>query len=113
MRRTAPGQSFSNSVLGMLPFTAGPAATAVIGFGAKSTAAKLGFLAVWMTPVMLTPFVGTLGAITAQWLIILGLSPEPRLRVKTVAQLIMFWVILMGVTIGGLKAMRSFGPHFQ
>ena len=113
LRRTAPGQSFSNAVLGMLPFTAGPAATAVIGFGAKSTAAKLGFLAVWMTPVMLTPFVGTVGAVTAQWLIILGISPEPRLRVKTVAQLIMFWVILMGVTIGGLRAMRSFGPHFQ
>jgi RNA polymerase sigma factor (sigma-70 family) len=113
LRRTAPGPAFSNSVILMLPLAAGPAATAALSIGTKGLVAKLGFLAVWMTPVVLTPFVGTLGGIAAQWLIILGAPPEPRLRVKTMGRLLIFWMLLMGATIGVLAAMRSLGHHFE
>ena len=49
LRRTAPGQAFSGAVLAAMPLTAGSAATAGVGAGAKGTAAaKSGFLAAWL-----------------------------------------------------------------
>ena len=109
LQRTAPGQVFSNAVLAVLPMGAVPAAVSGVGAGAKSSAAtKSGFLTAW-----LAPFAGILAGLVAQCLIIRATTPERRLRVKKTVQLIVSWVLLMGLAVGGENAVRWLGYHFE
>ena len=63
LSRTAPGQTFSNAVLAMLP--AVPAATVGAGVAGKSAAmAKSGSMAAWLAP--LTPFLGVFAGIDGE-----------------------------------------------
>jgi RNA polymerase sigma factor (sigma-70 family) len=109
LRRTAPGQAFSSAVFAALPLAAGPAATAGMGAGAKGTAAaKTGFLAVWVAP-----FIGILAGILAQWLVIRATTPDPKLRVKMILQIIVGWILLMGVAIAGPSAVFSLKHYYN
>jgi RNA polymerase sigma factor (sigma-70 family) len=109
LQRTAPGQAFSNAVLAVLPLAAGPAATAGVGAGAKGTAAaKSGFLAAWVAP-----FIGIAAGIVAQWLIICATTTDRKLRVKRIVQIIVGWILLLGVAIAGPNAVIALRHHFQ
>ena len=109
LRRTAPGQAFSGAVLAMLPLAAGSAATAGVGAGAKGTAAaKSGFLA-----ACVAPFIGILAGIVAQWLIICASTTDRKLRVKSIVQIIVFWIVVLGVAIAGPNALFSLRRHFN
>jgi RNA polymerase sigma factor (sigma-70 family) len=108
LRRTAPSQAFSNAVLAVLPLAAGPAAAAGVGAGAKGTAAaKSGFLAAWVAP-----FIGIFAGIVAQWLIIRATTTEGKPRVKKLVQLVVSWIVVLGVAIAGEQAVYSLARHF-
>jgi RNA polymerase sigma factor (sigma-70 family) len=104
LRRTAPGQSFSGAVLAALPMTAGPAAAA--GAVSKGTAAKSGFLAMWVAP-----FIGILAGIFAQWLVIRATTTDAKLRARMILQIIAGWIVLMGIAIAGPNAV-SYLRHY-
>jgi RNA polymerase sigma factor (sigma-70 family) len=107
LRRTAPGEAFSNAVLAGLPLAAGPAVGA--GVGAKGTAAaKSGFLA-----SLATPFIGILAGIGAQWLIIRATTDDRNLRIKKLAATVFTWVAVVGIAVGGEKAVHAMGRHFE
>jgi len=109
LQRTAPGEAFSGAVLAALPLAAGPAAAAGAGVGAKGTAAaKSGFLAAWVAP-----FIGILAGIVAQWLIICASTTDRKLRVKKLVQLIVGWILLIGVAIAGPNAVFSLRHRFD
>ncbi len=109
LQRTAPGEAFSGAVLAALPLAAGPAAAAGVGAGAKGTAAaKSGFLAAWVAP-----FIGIAAGVVAQCLIIRATTTERKLRIKRTVQLIVGWILLMGVAIAGPNAVHSLGHHFE
>jgi RNA polymerase sigma factor (sigma-70 family) len=110
LRQTVPGQAFSGAVLAALPSVAGTAATA--GAGAKgAAAAKSGFLATLMAP--LAPFLGIAASVGAQCLIIRATTTDRRVRVRMMAQAIIFWVIVIGLAWGGENSVQSLGYHFQ
>jgi RNA polymerase sigma factor (sigma-70 family) len=108
LRRTAPGQAFSNAVLAVLPLAAGPAAAAGVGAGAKGSAvAKSGFLAVW-----LAPFIGIFVGFATQWLMIRAGATGRERRAKTIA-LIIAWILAVGFAVGGEYAVQLLGHHFR
>jgi len=110
--RTAPGQAFSGAVFAALPLAAGPAATASLGVGAKGTAAaKSGFVATWLAP--LAPFLGIAAGVGAQCLLIRAGTTDRKLRARKMAQVIIGWVVVIGLAWGGENAVRSLGRHFQ
>jgi RNA polymerase sigma factor (sigma-70 family) len=112
LRRTAPGQAFSGAVFAALPLVAGPAATAGLGMGAKGTAAaKSGFVAAWLAP--LAPFLGIAAGAGAQCLLIRAGTTDRKLRARKMAQVIVGWVVVIGLAWGGENTMRSLGRHFQ
>ena len=110
--RTAPGQAFSGAVFAALPLAAGPAAMAGLGMGAKGTAAaKSGFVATWLAP--LVPFLGIAAGAGAQCLLIHAGTTDRKVRARKMAQVIVYWVVVIGLAWGGENAMRSLGRHFQ
>ncbi|HUJ09232.1 MAG TPA: sigma-70 family RNA polymerase sigma factor [Verrucomicrobiae bacterium] len=107
LSRTGPTQAFTMGVLAVLP--AGPATMLGVGMSGKSSAAaKSGFLAAWVAP-----FIGIAAGVVAQCLIIRAITPDRKLRVKRTVQLIVGWIVLMGVAIAGPNAMLSLGHHFE
>jgi RNA polymerase sigma factor (sigma-70 family) len=112
LRRTAPGQAFSGAVLAMLPLAAGPVATAGVGAGAKGTAAaKSGFLAVWLWP--LVPLFGIAAGAGAQCLMIRSTTANRKERLKQIAIVIAFWVVYLGMAVCGDSALRALARHFE
>ena len=100
LRRTAPGQAFSGAVLAVLPLAAGSVATAGVGAGAKGTAAaKSGFLAVWLWP--LVPFLGIAAGAGAQCLMIHSATANRKERLKQSAIVLAFWVVYLGMAMCG------------
>ncbi len=111
LQRTAPGQAFSGAVFAALPLVAGPAATAGLGIGAKGTAAaKSGFIATWLAP--LTPFLGIAAGAGAQCLLIRNTTSDPRVRARKMGQVIVSWVVVIGLAWGGEIAVRSLAHHY-
>ncbi len=112
LRRTAPGQAFSGAVLAMLPLAAGPVATAGVVAGAKGTAAaKSGFLAVWLWP--LVPFLGIAAGTGAQCLMIRSTTANRTERFKQIAVVIAFWVVYLGMAMCGDLGLRGLARHFE
>jgi RNA polymerase sigma factor (sigma-70 family) len=110
--RTAPGQAFSGAVFAALPLATGPVATAGMGAGAKGTAAaKSGFLATCLG--FLAPFVGILAGIVAQCLIVRVTTTDRKLRVKRIVQIIVSWILLMGIAVAGPNAVFFLRQHFN
>jgi hypothetical protein len=102
LRRTAPGQAFSNAVLAALPLTAGSAATAGVGAAAKGTAAaKSGFLGAWLGPL-----IGIVGGITAHWLVVRAAPTAREYRLKKFV-FTGFWIFVLGWCVAGQLAMRA------
>ena len=76
LSRTAPGQTFSNAVLAMLPAVS--AATVGAGVAGKGAAmAKSGLMAAWLAP--LTPFLGVFAGIMVNWISVRS-APTARER---------------------------------
>jgi RNA polymerase sigma factor (sigma-70 family) len=112
LRRTVPGHAFSGAVFAALPMVAGPAATAGLGMGAKGTvAAKSGFVATWLA--LLAPFLGIAAGVGAQCLLIRAGTTDRKLRARKMTQVIVGWVVLIGLAWGGENAVRSLAEHFQ
>jgi RNA polymerase sigma factor (sigma-70 family) len=112
LRQTAPGNVFSGAVLTALPMAAGPAAAAGLGAGVKGTAAaKSGFMAAWLMP--LAPFLGILAGAGAQCLLIRAGTTDRKARARKMAQVILYWVVVIGLAWGGENVMPSMGRHFQ
>ena len=113
LRRTAPGQAFSGAVLAMLPLAAaGPAATAGLGAGAKGTAAaKSGFLTALLLP--LTPLLGIAAGVGAQCLLARSSTDDRKDRLKQIAVIVTFWIVYLGLAMGGETAMRVLSRHFE
>jgi len=112
LRRSVPGQAFSGAVLAMLPLAAGPVATAGVGAGAKGTAAaKSGFLAVWLWP--LVPFLGIAAGAGAQCLMNRSMTSNRKERLKQNVIVIAFWVVYLGMAMGGDFSLRALARHFE
>jgi len=110
--RTAPGRAFSGAVVAALPMAAGPAAATGVGLGAKGTAAaKSGFIATWLAP--LTPFLGIAAGAGAQCLLISKANTDPKVRIKKMAQVILYWVVAIGLAWLGEDAVRWLAQHFE
>lgn len=108
LSRSAPGQSFSNSVLAMLP-TASAAATGIGVAGKGTAAAKSGFVAAWLAP--LAPFVGIFAGILSHWQAVRSAPTARERRVQKICFLIVWtFVLLWGVA--GQYAMRALRFHF-
>ncbi|HEY1661242.1 MAG TPA: RNA polymerase sigma factor [Verrucomicrobiae bacterium] len=106
LRRTAPGEAFSGSVLAALPLMAG-SATASAGMAGKGTAAaKSGLLAAW-----LLPFIGIFTGFAAQWMMIRGGTARER-RTRRV-ELIITWIFVVGFVVGGQFAVQYLGRHYR
>jgi RNA polymerase sigma factor (sigma-70 family) len=103
LSRTAPGQSFSNAVLAMLP--AVPAATVGAGLAGKSAAmAKSGSMTAWLAP--LTPFLGVFAAMMVNWISVRG-APTARERRFQRLWLSCFWTFVLGWVEAGQFAVRA------
>jgi len=112
LRRSAPGQAFSGAVFAALPLAVGPAAAASVGAGAKGTAAaKPGFLAAWLVP--LAPFLGIAAGVAAQCLIIRHTTSDRKLRFRQMVLVIVVWVVMIGLAVGGEAATRALGHRFE
>lgn len=112
LARTAPGQAFSSAVLAALPLAAGSAATAGVGVGTKgAAAAKSGFLAVWLAP--LAPFLGIAAGVGAHWLVTRDSTPDRAWRAKSMAGVIVFWVVYLGLAILGENLIQTLGHRFD
>ncbi len=111
LTRTAPGQQFTGAVLAALPLAAGSAATAGAGLGVKGTAAaKSGFLAAWLAT--LAPFIGILGGIASQWLVIRATTDARERRLQKIWFTI-FWVFVLAWCLPAKSAMKSLSQHFE
>jgi RNA polymerase sigma factor (sigma-70 family) len=103
LSRTAPGQSFSNAVLAMLP--AAPAATVGAGMAGKGAAmAKSGSLAAWLMP--LAPFVGVLGGLVSHWQVV-RTAPTARERRFQKICFLAVWTFVLAWGIAGQYAMMA------
>ena len=109
LRRTAPSQAFSGAVVAMLPLAAGPAMGAAgVNFSAKGAAAvKAGFFASLLVP--LAPFLGIAAGLAAHWLIIREATTEGKVRSKRIAQVIVGWILYLGLAVGGEAALHMLG----
>ena len=109
LTRTAPGQSFSNAVLAMLPATS---ATSIgLGMAGKGTAAaKSGFLAAWIVP--LAPFVGVLGGILSNWLSIRGACTARERRFQKLA-FGALWTFVLVWALPGQFAVQALRQHYS
>lgn len=103
LSRTAPGQSFSNAVLAMLP--AVPAATMGGGVAGKGTAmAKSGSMAAWLAP--LTPFLGVFAGMVVNWISVRS-APTARERRFQGLWLSCFWIFVLGWGVAGQYAVQA------
>ncbi len=106
LRRTAPNQSFSSVVMSALPLAMTPAATVSLGAGAKgAAAAKSGFLAACLLPIA-----GFLAGAASQWVIVRATTRE-RDRPAKYLQLIVSWIVLLGVPVFASGALQYLGDH--
>jgi hypothetical protein len=116
LQRTTPGKVFTVGVLAVLPVLAPSAKAATIGAAAgAATAAKgttaaksggvLGLLGAWLTPI-----IGIVGSIAAQWLIVRA-APTPReRRVKKLA-FIVLWIFALAWAWAGQLTLRALARH--
>ncbi len=112
LHRSAPSPAFSGAVLAALPLAVGPSAAVGVSAGAKGTAAaKSSFLAAWLAP--LAPFVGILAGVAAQCLIIRHTTTDRTLRGKRILQVVVGWIVMMGLAVGGETAMWALAHHFD
>jgi len=103
LSRSAPGQSFSNAVLAMLP--AASAATVGAGVAGKGAAiAKSGSMAACLGP--LAPFLGVFAALMVNWISVRS-APTARERRFQSIWLTCFWVFALGWTVPGQIALRA------
>jgi RNA polymerase sigma factor (sigma-70 family) len=110
LTRTAPGQEFSLGVLAALPMVAASAASAGVGMGAKGTAAaKSGVLASCLAA--LAPFIGILGGIASQWLVIRATTDARERRFQKI-WFSVFWVFVLVWCMPAKSAMKSLRHHF-
>jgi hypothetical protein len=87
---------------------AASAASAGAGWGAKgATAAKSGFLAAWLLPLL-----GLVGGITAHWLVVRAAPTDRERRVKKIAY-ISLWVFILGWCLPAQFAMNSLSRRFD
>jgi RNA polymerase sigma factor (sigma-70 family) len=108
LTRTAPGQEFSGAVLAALPMAAASAATATAGATAKGTvAAKSGFLAVWLAPIL-----GIVSAIFAQWLVVRAAPTDRERRAKRNA-FIGLWIFALTWCLPVQFAMNYLSRRFE
>ena len=108
LSRTAPGQSFSNAVLAMLPATS--VATAGAGQAGKGAAmAKSGFLAPWLAT--LAPFIGVIGGFVAHWQVV-RLAPTARERRFQKICFLFVWTFVLAWGIAGQYAMWALRYRF-
>jgi hypothetical protein len=83
-----------------------------VGLGAKGTAAaKSGFIATWLAP--LTPFLGIAAGAGAQCLLIRNTTTDRRVRAKRMAEVIICWVVAIGLAWGGEITVRFLANHFD
>jgi len=106
LRRTAPGQAFSGAVLAALPLAGGPAAAVGASAGLKGTAAAKSGLLV----ACLAPFIGILAGFAAQWLMFGGTTGRERHGKRI--ELIVTWILTVGIALGGQQLVRYMGSHF-
>jgi RNA polymerase sigma factor (sigma-70 family) len=112
LARTAPGQAFSSAVLAALPMAAGTAATAGLGAGTKgAVATKSGVLAACLAP--LAPFLGIAAGVGAHWLIIRDSTPDRARRAKSMACVVGFWMVYLGLAIMGENFIQALGRRFD
>ncbi|MGB3631776.1 MAG: sigma-70 family RNA polymerase sigma factor [Terracidiphilus sp.] len=103
LSRTAPGQSFSNAVLAMLPaVSAATVGAAVTGKGAAM--AKSGLMAAWLAP--LTPFLGVFAGIFVNWISVRS-APTARERRFQGLWLSCFWILVLGWAVAGQFAVQA------
>lgn len=103
LSRTAPGQSFSNAVLAMLPaVSAATVGTGVAGKGAAM--AKSGSMAAWLVP--LTPFLGVFAGMMVNWISVRS-APTARERRFQGLWLSCFWIFVLGWAVGGQYAVQA------
>jgi RNA polymerase sigma factor (sigma-70 family) len=105
LRRTAPGQAFSGAVLAALP--AAPAAVGIGLAGKGAVAAKSGFLAAWLVPM-----IGILSGIAAGWLIVRA-APTARERRAKKITLWGIWIFALAWCVPGQLALRALGKHWE
>jgi RNA polymerase sigma factor (sigma-70 family) len=108
LSRTAPGRDFSNAVLAMLP--AAPAATVGVGMAGKgATLVKSGSAIAWLAP--LTPFVGVIAGILANWL---SSGAAPTARERRFQRLSFFGMLIFSLvwSMGGQLAMRTLHQRY-
>ena len=99
-------------MLAALPLATGSAAMASVGAGAKGTAAaKSGLLATLSAPLI--PFLGVVAGVFAQCLIIQNTTNDRKLRVKLMAQVVVYWIGVIGAAWGGEAAVRGLANHFS
>ena len=112
LARTVPGQAFSSAVVAALPLAAGSAATAGVGAGTKgAAAAKSGLLAAWLIP--LAPFLGIAAGVGAHWLVVRDSTADRSRRAKSMAWVIGFWVVYLGLAILGENFIHILARHFD
>jgi RNA polymerase sigma factor (sigma-70 family) len=108
LTKTAPGQEFSSAVLAALPLAAASTASAGAGLGAKGTAAaKSGFLAAWLAPIL-----GILAAIFAQWLVVRAAPTEHERRAKRNA-FVGLWAFALTWCLPMQFVMRALSRHLE
>ena len=109
LQRTAPKPAFAHAVFAALPLATWPAAAA--GWGgavAKGTAAtKAGILTAWLAPL-----IGSFGGFAAQWLVIRTTTVDRGLQTRKMRELIVTWILLVGIAVGGEFAVESLARHY-
>ena len=105
LSRTAPSQAFASAVLAALP--AAPAAVGVGMAGKGAAAAKSGFLAAWLVPM-----IGILSGIVAGWLIVRSAPTARERRAKMIAIWGM-WIFALAWCVPGQLAVRALGKYYQ
>ncbi len=109
LSRTAPGQSFSNAVLAMLPTAS--ATTIGLGMAGKGTAAaKSGFLSAWLVPM--APIIGVLAAIMTNWLSIRAACTARERRFQTFA-FAGLWTFVLVWALPGQFAVQALRQHYS
>jgi RNA polymerase sigma factor (sigma-70 family) len=105
LSRTAPSQAFASTVLAALP--AAPAAVGVGMAGKGAAAAKSGFLAAWLVPM-----IGILSGIVAGWLIVRSAPTAQERRAKMIAIWGM-WIFALAWCVPGQLAVRALDKYYQ
>jgi RNA polymerase sigma factor (sigma-70 family) len=108
LSRSAPGQDFSSAVLALLP--AAPMATAAAGMAGKGAVmAKSGSAVLWLAA--LAPFVGILGALMTNWLVV-RTAPTARERRFQMFAFISMWAFVLVWAMAGQSVLRTLAYRY-